>query len=220
MKNCSPLRLGSALVLGFGLGLIGCARAPSEAPPAAPVTVTVSYPVERDVTDYADFTARTAAVDSVEMRARVWGYLDKVNFKEGTLVKKGDVLFEIDPRTYQAALKQAEGNLLSMEARFERQTADLSRAQRLLSKRTISQEEFDKTTGDRGETAASLHDVTGLHSRRVPAGDRAGGRGRDAPPPGHRGLLRHDRRDPVRHLLDPGVLLCCPLAQRAREASS
>ena len=168
MKNCSPLRLGSALVLGFGLGLIGCARAPSEAPPAAPVTVTVSYPVERDVTDYADFTARTAAVDSVEMRARVWGYLDKVNFKEGTLVKKGDVLFEIDPRTYQAALKQAEGNLLSMEARFERQTADLSRAQRLLSKRTISQEEFDKTTGDRGETAASLEALrAAVHQARL-----------------------------------------------------
>jgi hypothetical protein len=56
---------GSALVLGFSLGLMGCSRAPSEAPPAAPVTVTVSYPVERDVTDYADFTARIAAVDSV-----------------------------------------------------------------------------------------------------------------------------------------------------------
>ena len=74
-----------------------------------PVPVTVSYPVERDVTDYADFTARTAAVDSVEVRAHVWGYLDKVNFKEGALVKKGDVLFEIDPRPYQAVLNQAEG---------------------------------------------------------------------------------------------------------------
>ena len=64
--------------------------------------VTVSHPVERDVTDYADFTGRTAAVDSVEVRAHVWGYLDKVNFKEGALVKKGDVLFEIDPRPYRA----------------------------------------------------------------------------------------------------------------------
>ncbi len=97
------LRLGiaSALVLGLCLALAGCARAPAEAPAAAPPPVTVSYPVEREVTDYADFTARTAAVDSVELRARVSGYLDKVNFKEGALVKKGDVLFEIDPRTYR-----------------------------------------------------------------------------------------------------------------------
>src|SRR5215470_2061193 len=116
-----------AVVLGFCLGLTGCSRAPSEAPEAAPTPVTVSRPVERDVTDYVDFTGRTAAVDSVELRARVWGYLDKVNFKEGALVKAGDVLFEIDPRTYRATLNQAEGNLASAEARVIRLNADLAR---------------------------------------------------------------------------------------------
>src|SRR5947207_7834759 len=109
-----------ALVLGSCLVLAGCARGPSEAPEAAPTPVTVSQPVERDVTDYADFTGRTAAVDSVELRARVWGYLDKVNFKEGALVQKGDVLFEIDPLVYRAALSQAEGNLAALQARVER----------------------------------------------------------------------------------------------------
>ena len=84
---------------------------PSEAPAAAPIPVTVSYPVERDVTDYADFTGRTAAVDSVEVRARVSGYLDKVNFKEGALVKKDDKLFEIDPRPYRAELERAKGTV-------------------------------------------------------------------------------------------------------------
>ena len=107
------LAIASALVPGLCLALAGCAQPPAEGPAAAPPPVTVSYPVEREVTDYADFTARTAAVDSVELRARVSGYLDKVNFKEGALVKKGDVLFEIDPRTYQAVLKNAEGNLAS-----------------------------------------------------------------------------------------------------------
>src|SRR4029077_15124092 len=97
VKYRSPVRISSALGLGFCLGLMGGARAPSEAPPAAPVTVTVSSHAEQDVTDYADFTARIAAVDSVEVRAHVWGYLDKVNFKEGALVEKGDVLFELDP---------------------------------------------------------------------------------------------------------------------------
>jgi RND family efflux transporter MFP subunit len=156
MKYCSPVRISSALVLGFCLGLMGCARAPSEAPAAAPIPVTVSYPVEREVTDYADFTARTAAVDSVEVRARVWGYLDKVNFKEGALVKKGDVLFEIDPRTYRATLAQAEGNLASMQSRVRRLDADLVRAQRALELRAVAPEDYDKVVGDRGEAAASV----------------------------------------------------------------
>src|SRR5262245_42917564 len=144
------------VLLGLCLGLAGCVRAPSAAPEAAPTPVTVSRPVEREVTDYADFTARTAAVDSVEVRARVWGYLDKVNFKEGALVKKGDVLFEIEPRTYQAALAQAEGSLASTRARLDRLDADLARARRLVSSRAIGQEEYDKIAGDRSETAASL----------------------------------------------------------------
>jgi RND family efflux transporter MFP subunit len=143
------------LLLGLCIGLAGCARVPTGAPEAAPTPVTVSRPVERDVTDYADFTGRTAAVDSVELRARVWGYLDKVNFKEGALVQKGDVLFEIDPLTYQAALNYAEGNLASMQARLVRLDADLARAQRLLRTGAISREEYDKVVGDRGEAAAS-----------------------------------------------------------------
>src|SRR5262245_32334060 len=143
------------LVLGSCLGLAGCARAPSEAPEAAPSPVTVSRPVERQVTDYVDFTARTAAVDSVEVRARVWGYLDKVNFKEGAIVQKGDVLFEIDPQTYKAALNQAEGNLASLQARVERLDADLTRAKRLVGTAAVGREEYDKIAGDRGEAAAS-----------------------------------------------------------------
>jgi RND family efflux transporter MFP subunit len=138
------------------LALAGCSQTPQEAPEAAPIPVSVSYPVERYVTDHSDFTARTAAVDAVEVRARVWGYLDKVNFKEGALVNKGDILFEIEPRTYKAALAQAEGNLASTRARLDRLGADLARARRLVSTRAIGQEEYDKIAGDRSEAAASL----------------------------------------------------------------
>ena len=70
------------LFLGFALLAAGCAPAHPAKLEAAPASVTVSYPVEREVTDHSDFTARTAAVDAVEVRARVWGYLEKVNFKE------------------------------------------------------------------------------------------------------------------------------------------
>jgi RND family efflux transporter MFP subunit len=149
------LTIASALVPGLCLALAGCAGPPAEGPAAAPPPVTVSYPVEREVTDYADFTARTAAVDSVELRARVSGYLDKVNFKAGALVTKGEVLFEIDPRTYLAALKQAEANLASVEARVKRLDADFARAQRLIGTGAITREEYDKIVGDRGEAAAS-----------------------------------------------------------------
>ena len=155
MTHSLRLGIASALVPGLCLALTGCARAPSEAPAAAPPPVTVSYPVEREVTDYADFTARTAAVDSVELRARVSGYLDKVNFKEGALVQKGDVLFEIDPRTYKAVLKNAEGNLAAAEARVVRLNSDFTRAQRVIGSGAMSREEYDKISGDRGEAMAS-----------------------------------------------------------------
>ena len=121
------LGIGATLVLGLCLGVTGCARAPAAAPAAAPISVTVSYPVERDVTDYADFTARIAAVDSVEVRAHVWGYLDKVNFKEGALVKKGDVLFELDPRPYQALLDQAKAKVRQDEAQLRFDEAEYQR---------------------------------------------------------------------------------------------
>jgi RND family efflux transporter MFP subunit len=147
-------RVVSALVLGLSIGVVGCGRAPTEVPTEPPL-VFVSLPVVKDVNDYTDFTGRTAAVDSVELRARVWGYLDKVNFKEGAIVQKGNVLFEIDPLTYKAALSQAEANLESLEARVVRLDADFARAKRLVRSGAIGQEEFDKIAGDRGEAAAS-----------------------------------------------------------------
>jgi RND family efflux transporter MFP subunit len=136
--------------------LTGCARAPSDLPSAAPPPVAVSYPVEREITDYADFTARTAAVDSVELRARVSGYLDQVNFKEGALVKKGDVLFEIDPRTYEAEVKAAEGTVANTKAALKLAEANLVRARELAPRQTISREEYDTYVAQKEKYAAQL----------------------------------------------------------------
>ncbi len=144
------------LLLEFCLVLAGCARSPSEAPAAAPIPVTVSYPVEREVTDYADFTARTAAVDSVEVRARVWGFLDKVNFKEGALVKKGDVLFEIDPRTYQAAVDQAKALVVQGEAQLKFKEAQFKRNEGLVAKAAISQEVYEQVLSERDIASAAI----------------------------------------------------------------
>src|SRR5882762_9610264 len=144
------------LVLGLCVGLAGCAGAPSEAPAPAPIPVTVSLPVERYVTDYADFTSRIAAVDSVEVRAHVWGYLDKVNFKEGALVKKGDVLFELDQRPYQAMLNQANAKVAQDEAQLAFDQAEYQRNLRLVRTGTVSQSELDKSEAARGVDIANV----------------------------------------------------------------
>src|ERR1700722_9138242 len=132
------------LVLGLCVGLAGCAGVPSGSPPA-PTPVTVSRPVGRYVTDYADFTARTAAVDSVEVRARVWGYLDKVNFKEGALVKTGDVLFEIDPRPYQATLNQAKAKVAQDEAQLKFDETEYQRNLNLVRTGAVTRSDLDKS---------------------------------------------------------------------------
>ena len=144
------------LLLGFGMGLAGCAGAPSGAPVPPHTQVTVSRPIERYVTDYADFTARTAAVDSVDVRAHVWGYLEKVNFKEGSLVKKGEVLFEIDPRPYKALLDQADAKLLQDEVQLKFDEAEYQRNSRLVKSNTVSQSEFEKSQSARDVDMANI----------------------------------------------------------------
>jgi RND family efflux transporter MFP subunit len=151
-----PIHLASALVLGCSIGLTGCAQAPSEAPPTAPPPVTVSCPIEREVTDDAEFTARTAAVDSVELRARVSGYLDKVNFKEGALVNKGDVLFEIDPRPFEALLNYAKARVTQDEAKLKYDEAEHKRNLQLVGSGGVSHSDLDRSAAARDADVASI----------------------------------------------------------------
>jgi RND family efflux transporter MFP subunit len=146
----------TAGALVVGAGLIGCAKTPSAAPAAAPVPVTVSYPVEREVTDSVEFTARTAAVDSVEVRAHVWGYLQKVNFKEGDLVKEGDVLFEIDPRPYEALLNQAKAKVRQDEAQLELDEAEYQRQLSNYRAGAGSKSDLDKAAAARDVDRANI----------------------------------------------------------------
>lgn len=148
--------LGMALVISLSLGATGCARPPATPPPEGRVSVTVSYPVERTVTDYSDFTARTAAVDSVEVRAHVWGYLQRVNFKEGALVKKGDVLFELDQRPYQATLNQAKAKVAQDEAQLKFDEAEYQRNANLVRTGAVSRSDLEKTAAARGVDIANV----------------------------------------------------------------
>jgi RND family efflux transporter MFP subunit len=172
--------------------LVGCAQPPVAAPPSEPAIVSVSHPIERGVTDYADFTGRTAAVHSVEVRARVDGYLDSVNFNEGSLVKKGDVLFVIDPRPFVAELNRAKALLEVANANYTQSTAQLNEAQaqesravagldyarrrlqrsdRLLPGNVITQEEYDLQKSQLLQAEADLRRAkAGISSARAAIG--------------------------------------------------
>ncbi len=106
--------------------------------------VTVEKPVAREITDYFEFPGHTAAVGEVSVRARVTGYLDRVAFEDGQMVKKGDLLYEIDPRPYEAALDRARGELARLEALLEKAKLNVERSKRLLPSGAVSQDELEQ----------------------------------------------------------------------------
>jgi membrane fusion protein, multidrug efflux system len=140
-----------------GLCAIGCSHGPEAAPPSAP-TVTVAVPLERTVQDFKDFTGRTDAVETVSVRARVSGYITKIPFKEGTEVKKGDVLFEIDVRPYKAVLDQATGQLEQAKAAATLAEANYKRAKELANQRVsaISKQDLDTSASQYATSKGQL----------------------------------------------------------------
>ncbi len=147
----------ATLLVGTCLLMAGCHRGPKMAP-TAPTIVQVANPVEREVTDHVDLTGTTAAVDSVEVRARVGGYLMKVDFPEGTIVQKGQVLFEIDPRPYQAQVDYAQGQVAGAEATLLRARADnaRNRATAMRSPGSVSQQDLDQYQAAEDKAIADL----------------------------------------------------------------
>lgn len=141
----------------LALALAGCERPqPKVAPPRPPV-VTVSLPSTEQVSDYEEFTGRTDAVNTIEIRSRVTGYLlEPVHFKDGDEVEKDALLFDIDPRPYNAELARTEAAVVQSEAHLKRLEADYQRAANLYSRGNISREEFDKAAGDRAESSGML----------------------------------------------------------------
>jgi multidrug efflux system membrane fusion protein len=129
------------LAVLFGSLLAACSDDTTHAPP--PPKVDVLQPVAREVLDWDEYTARLEAVESVEVRPRVSGYLEAVNFEDGAMVKKGDCLFEIDPRPYQATLRHAEADLAANIARLGLAEKNLARSADLIRTHAISQEDAD-----------------------------------------------------------------------------
>lgn len=138
------------------LVLQGCSsEAQTQAAAPAP-QVSVAAALERNVQDWDEFTGRLEAVESVEIRPRVTGYIESVNFTEGGIVKKGDLLFVIDPRPYRADLSKAEAELARAIAREELSTTDVARSEKLLGVKAVSREEYDSRINAQRESTANV----------------------------------------------------------------
>ncbi len=124
--------------------------------PPPPPKVTVSQPVKGRVTDYLEFTGNTQAVNTVQLRARVEGYLEKVLFNDGDRVKKGQLLFLIQQNTYQAKLQQAKAEILNQKARLQYGQTELVRYSKLLQQKGASQIDVDQWQYNRDSSKAAL----------------------------------------------------------------
>ena len=133
----------------------GCFKA-GPRPGGPPPPVTAQQPTQREVIEWDVYPGRLEAVDMVEVRARVTGYLQSVHFKDGAEVKKGDLLFVIDPRPYQADLERAEAELKQAQTRLELAINELARAERLLKSNAISEEEADTRSKAKRQAEAGL----------------------------------------------------------------
>jgi membrane fusion protein, multidrug efflux system len=132
----------AALLLLLTPALIGCGGQPTGPATPVPPVVTVAPPVKRTIVDQDEYVGRFAAVDSVELRARVSGYLDTVHFTDGQVVKQGDLLFTIDKRPFQNTLDQARANLETAKSNLEYTQADLERGRQLVRDKTITEQTF------------------------------------------------------------------------------
>jgi len=143
-------------VLLIAAALAGCGQGQQQAAAPAPPSVTVANPVQRTVVDRDEYVGRFVAVDAVEVRSRVSGYLAKIHFTDGQMVKKGDLLFTIDRRPFEIALDQMRANLAQARANLAFTEADLARGHELLHNRTITEQTYDQRTQAKRVAEASV----------------------------------------------------------------
>src|SRR6184192_300887 len=150
MKNSLvAVRILSVLLVGAG-----CKK--NSAPQQPPLPVNVVTAIEKEVNEWDEFTGRLEAVESVEIRPRVSGYITEIHFEAGAIIKKGDLLYVIDPRPYQADLDRASAEFERMQAQLKLSQIELDRAKDLRAKNTISASEFDqKAATYQGSSAAA-----------------------------------------------------------------
>jgi multidrug efflux system membrane fusion protein len=146
----------TAAWLMLAAALAGCGDSQNHAAAPPPTAVTVAKPVQRTIVDQDQYVGRFVAVDMVEVRGRLSGYLSKIHFQDGQMVKQGDLLFTIDRRPFQIALDQARGNLELAKANLAFAESDLARGQELLRNKTITEQTFEQRTQAKRVAEASV----------------------------------------------------------------
>jgi membrane fusion protein, multidrug efflux system len=131
------------LAILLAVALASCGEKPQQQA-AAPPTVTVAQPVKRTVTDWDEFTGRFEAIEEVQVRPRVGGYVTSVEFKDGDMVRKGDLLYVIDSRPFEAVAEQADGQLSDARAKAELAKRDLDRGLALVTSSAVSEQVVDQ----------------------------------------------------------------------------
>src|SRR6266705_3731621 len=162
MKHCTqpmkvPIKTGTCMLTALGalLCLMACKGKPP-APGPAPPTVEVATVTQADVPIYHEWIGVLDGLVNAHIRAQVTGYLVSQNYKEGDPIKKGDLLFEIDPRPFQAALDQAKGQLAQAQAKLTKTELDVKRYAPLVKDKAISQEEYDDAVQANLEAQAAV----------------------------------------------------------------
>ena len=145
-----------AAPLALTVILAACTKTAAQQGAAPPPQVEVAPVIERDVTEWDEFTGRLQAVDSVEIRPRVSGLVSAVRFSEGAMVRKGDLLFQIDPRPFQADVDRLRAELTRARATVDRADSELARAERLHDANAIANEERDRRASFAQESAAQV----------------------------------------------------------------
>lgn len=155
-----PKRVRTPLILALALltiSIAGCGEGPKQgaaAPP--PPTVTVAKPTQRTVVDQDEYVGRFTSIDAVEVRARVSGYLEKIHFNDGQMVKQGDLLFTIDKRPFQNTLDQARANLALARSNLTYAEADLARGDKLVRDKTITDQVYEQRAQAKRNAQASV----------------------------------------------------------------
>lgn len=147
------MRFGILLLLTI---TFSCAPDGAEAPPPAPPEVTVAVPQQRDVMGFQEFTGRTEAIESVEIRARVAGVLERQEFRASSVVRKGQLLFVIEPEPYVARRDGAVADVKQWEAELARANSDLERLERAVRTNAVSQQEVDRARAEVLQSEANL----------------------------------------------------------------
>src|SRR5215471_6685314 len=135
-------RRGASATILISLAVAACNEKPAPPPPPPP-EVYVTDVVQRDVPEFLELVGQTQGFQDVDIRARVEGFLESVNFQEGSFVRKGALLYQIDPKPFEATLAAAKADVATAQARLEKATNDVNRYTPLVAKQAVSQQELD-----------------------------------------------------------------------------